>query len=209
MQLIAMLRHLPTTDDVSDLYTANSANPPLTDIPAEKLRSLQNEISSFISAFKIESIYLSDNPRGVGSAEALFRNKAPARLHFDARLNNILQPEWAGLTQDAVKPTRLYKIWHTKPISVAFEDGETLSDVGNRIGSFMRSLAGQSSVIISHTTPMQVLACTILNLPIDRIWTFKFDHLSFTVVAQDLLLRLNSDRISDIRLSELRLPPKE
>ena len=83
--------------------------------------------------------------------------------------------------------------------------GECLQDVKRRIEDFLSKAGGQNTIIISHTTPMQVLLCRLLGIEVDRIWSFKFDHYRFTAIFGEILLRYNAMRVADIDFQELKL----
>jgi len=207
MQTIAMLRHLPTVDDVGDVYTPASANPPLAEIASDVVDGLRAEIQAVLGANPETTLWSSDNPRGRTTVEVLVGGAAD--VHLDARLNNILQPEWAGQHQSKVKRTDRYKLWHTRPEAVQFEHGESLADVKARVSDFLNDLGERSAIIFSHTTPMQVLACQLMRLPVGHIWSLKFDHLRWSLFVPGILLRLNADSVSDLSVADLKLPPSE
>ena len=208
MQVIVMLRHLPTEDDMADIYTASAAAPPLTQIAMQDIERLRTQVAWFRGQYSHTRVIVSDNPRGRQSAEVLL-NDAMQGIEFDRRLNNILQPEWAGQTQAEVSTTPLYKLWHTRPNEVRFSNGERLEDVALRVATLLQELGDVSCLLLSHTTPMQALVCLLLGLSIDHIWAFKFDHLRFSAVSAGVLLRHNSKTVDDLMISDLRLPPRE
>ncbi len=200
------MRHLPTVHDQADIYTPADADVPFVHIDTAVLQARRQEIYHFIERFGVREIVYAANPRSAKTRDVLFPNEM-AGVHFrpDARLNNILQPEWAGRSNEEIRSSSLYTTWHTQPLSVHFEGGETLQHVKSRVQSLLEDLEYKASMVISHTTPMQVLLCGTLNLPLDRIWAFKFDHWSFSVVYESVLLRHNAQTLSDITLSDIRL----
>jgi broad specificity phosphatase PhoE len=204
MAIIVLFRHLPTIDDINRVYTRNNSTIPFAQFSGNIINKIIEESNSFVRKFNVNYIYCSDNSRGIGTAKILFeRMDRLKKIIPDERLNNILQPEWANKRIDDVKKTPLYKKWHSNPKAVKFLDGESLFDVENRIKSFLEDIDYNSAFLISHTTPMQVILCKLLGIDIGKNWIFKFDHLSFTVVKGDILLRYNSKNIIDIDLEEL------
>jgi broad specificity phosphatase PhoE len=207
--MLALMRHLPTAHDMSDVYTDWSDSPSLAPIEETTLLNVRHEIHEFVTRFFVQRIYVAANPRGDATAEALFpRGTWPAEVVRDERLNNIKQPEWAGKPQSSVASSPLYRQWHTDPTTVRFANGECLQDVANRTGTFIQETLHQTTLAISHTTPMQVICCQLLEIGYDCIWRFKFDHWSFTLFYQNILLRYNSNRIADVDLSQLKLLPR-
>jgi broad specificity phosphatase PhoE len=180
----------------------------LAPIEETTLLQVREELQTFIHRFSVEHAYFSDNPRGDKSSRILFpRQDGSPTIHKDARLNNIKQPEWSGRTHSAIVESALYKKWHTEPATVSFAGGESLADVVGRIESFLAETQGRSIFVCSHTTPMQVLLCKLLAIGYDKIWSFKFDHLAFTLIYENILLRYNSSRVANVDLTELKLPP--
>jgi broad specificity phosphatase PhoE len=209
-RMIVLVRHLPTEHDLNHVYTDWRDDPPLAPIEETSLRRVREELATFISRFSVEQIWVSDNPRGEKTVKMLFsQNVSPCVIRKDARLNNIRQPEWAGRSQTEISQSGLYRDWHLKPTMTTFADGESLRDVTLRIESFLTDIRAERMIILSHTTPMQVLLCHLLGIAYDRIWSFKFDHLAFTLIYSSILLRYNNPTLCDISLEDLKLPPHE
>ena len=205
MSLLLLLRHLPTEDDVNNIYTSRHAQAPFALLPKSDLSQLQDEITEFFVRHKLRYLYCSDNSRGTGTANIISAGlRCNHEVLVDSRLNNIQHPEWDGMPQDTVKLTPLYHLWHSSPADTVFSDGESLHDVARRVDSFLQTYAQTGGLIVSHTVPMQVLVCRLLGVPLSRIWSFKFDHWRLTVVLDDILLRYNASRINDIAFTELR-----
>lgn len=205
MGLVILLRHFPTIHDVNNIYTPPYLNLPFIPIVYDEIKSLQSEIAEFFSAHNLRHVYHSDNPRGANSAKLLCSSlNCEHEIIKDDALNNILQPEWGNLSQDDIKNTKLYNVWHTNPQLVKFENGESLFDVKNRIDAFWERMSTSGGLVISHTTPMQVILCKLLKADISSIWCFKFDHFRFTVFLDSVMLRYNAIQINDINFGELR-----
>lgn len=205
MKKIILFRHLPTTDDVSDVYTSNNSKVDFIPIEKQLIDNIRNQLIQFLAKNNINQVYCSDNSRGKGTAKILF-DDFPFKLNIiaDKRLNNILQPEWSGLHQSVVMETERYKTWHLNPEKVSFLNGETLKDVELRTENLLNDLDNNGALLISHTTPMQVILCKLLGFNLNRIWAFKFDHYSFCVTVNNILLRYNGKEINDIAFNQLR-----
>lgn len=204
--MIALIRHLPTLDDIAGVYTAADSTVEFAPFVEEKLSRLRQEVALFITENSVKKVFCSPNSRGTGTANELLRGlEPPIDLIADARLTNILQPEWANKSQEVVSQTDIYKLWHADPKSVHFKNGESLNDVKRRIVSLLDDIGDQNALIISHTTPMQVLLCSALRIDTSHIWAFKFDHYMLTVLFNHILLRYNSQSANGLNLAELRL----
>lgn len=205
MTLFVLLRHLPTEDDVNNIYTSRHAQTPFATLAEGALSQLQDEITEFFVRHDLRHIYCSNNSRGIGTANTISAGlRCNHEIQVDSRLDNIHHPEWDGMHQDGVKLTPLYRVWHSRPTDAVFSNGESLRDVAQRVDSFLQSSAQAGGLIVSHTVPMQVLVCRLLGIDISRIWSFKFDHWKLTAVLDDILLRYNASRINDIPFTELR-----
>lgn len=201
---IILFRHLPTIDDVKDIYTAIDANPKFANLNQLKILNAIEQIQSFLSVNKQSKILVSDNPRGRETFKYLAeRGISDSAATFDRRLNNIQQPEWSGMSQEIVSKLPLYREWHDNPASIRFKQGESLSDVESRVLSVLNENEGDL-FIISHTTPMQVILCIALGLNCSSIWSFKFDHYSFSVIYQGVLVRLNAEKFDDFEPRSIR-----
>lgn len=205
MTITILLRHLPTVDDLNDVYTPPDADVPFAPGIGKDVERIAGELSEICRQHGLETIYYSNNPRGRRTFQLLSPSMCcDSEWVPDARLNNILQPEWAHLNQRDVSRTELYRQWHADPGSVQFEHGENLGDVKIRVESFLEQVSGRGGVVISHTTPMQVMLCLLLGCDVTRLWSFKFDHCAFTLLADRTLLRYNAKCLTDIKFGELR-----
>lgn len=205
MKKIILFRHLPTEDDVSNNYTAHNSKVKFAPLKNELVQNAQDQLIQFISENNITQVFCSNNERGRATANIILKTfKTQLDLRIDQGLNNILQPEWSGLNQTDVEKTLQYKIWHSEPKRVIFVNGESLIDVEHRVSNILAKIDNNGALLISHTTPMQVILCKLLGIDLNRIWAFKFDHYTFSVVANDILLRYNAKAINDINFKELR-----
>lgn len=204
MKIIALFRHLPTDDDINGVFTSVNSTVPLAPIRLQTLRKIRKEMINFIDDFQVSRIYCSNNPRGLETARNIFPAiHSKYEILHDSRLNNLSQPEWAKKRVSQVKKTSLYKKWRTNPKSIKFQNGESLSDVKNRVESLLQEIGDQPTILISHTITMQVILCCLLNVDVSKIWNWRFEHLRFTVIKDNTLLRYNSDDISNIDINAI------
>ena len=205
MKFIILFRHFPTTDDVDNIYTSHNAKVSFAPLQMKLIENAQSQLFQFLDKNNIRQAFCSDNYRGIETAEMILKKiRLEVELKIDHGLSNILQPEWSGLHQIDVQNTEQYKTWHIEPKKVKFSNGESLFDVENRIELLLQKIDSNGALLISHTTPMQVILCKLLKIDLNRIWAFKFDHYSFTIIANDILLRYNARSINDVNLKELR-----
>ena len=191
-------------DDRARRHTPSHLNPEILPLSIDEKSKLQSEFLEFARSHELTRVFASDTNRGRHAVEILLGdNQEGFQVRYDRRLRNMNQPAFEDLDFEDVVKTQAYKIWHTKPELAEFGGGETLSDVSKRVSSFLEEHGHKSSLIVSHTTPLQVLLCTLLGIPSRFLWAYKFDFKSFTVVTEKILLRLNSENISDVTIEGL------
>lgn len=125
---------------------------------------------------------------------------------MDAGLNNIAQGNVGGTLQSDFAKYPLYWKWHHAPDRTYFPGGESLADVQSRVSQAVGLLDQENAlnVIVSHTTPMQVLMTILLDLPVANVWRFYFAHFSLTVTYGETLLANNVKRLQQDWISLLR-----
>ena len=68
-----------------------------------------------------------------------------------------------------------------------FPEGESLNDLAKRIASFIKLLKQfpneQTVLIVSHSRPLGVLICTLLEIGIKAFWRFYIDNASVSIVS--------------------------
>lgn len=108
--------------------------------------------------------------------------------HRDDRWCEADHGLWEGLTHGEVAQryaaqmqARWADPWHSRA-----HGGESLADLWARIERAWRDLVrdhdGGRLLIVTHATPIQVLLCALLGLPLERYWQFRIDLGSITNV---------------------------
>lgn len=144
---LLLARHGETSWNQDGRYQGRS-DPPL---------SARGEVQAQALA---ERLAASDTIRIVASP--LMRAQATAhiiatRLNLpvttDHRLMELAYGEWEGLQQAAVKQQwpELLRLWKRMPDQVTFPGGESLSDMRQRVRSFLGYAAGQSGTMLAIT----------------------------------------------------------
>lgn len=104
-------------------------------------------------------------------------------LESDARLIEIAHGTWEGRFRDELErndPER-YRAWREDPAHVAFERGETLTDVLARWRSFATDLvpATADALVVTHDA---VVRCALLDLqkrPLADFWQMRVENAAF------------------------------
>ncbi len=204
MQTLIFIRHLATENDKKKQYTAYNEISPLVGQNEADLLHYRQELNLAVTKFNIKKLYHSGNQRSVDTLKKILDDDLITNLEVisDTALRNIEQPEMEGLTFEEIQKQQIFKIWNTKPELVHFEGGESLQDVIDRCTE-LREQIKENSILVSHTTPLQVLLCNEIGLDFSKIWAFKFDHLAFSLLHTKKLLRLNTKSIVDCNFEEL------
>jgi broad specificity phosphatase PhoE len=192
---IVLMRHFPTQDDFDERYTAVDSSVAPIPIDTDIVNSLHGQLLRISQRLGISKIYCADNNRALQTAHILAEGSSLS-VSSTPLLRNISCSQWAGLTEHEAERAfpSLYQLWHTRPLSVRFNDGESLTDVADRLVSFL-GVANSACVVITHTTPFQVLICLCLGISLDNVWRFKPEHFAFTVIHDQVLWALNASNL--------------
>ena len=203
--LYILVRHLPSTEDEQRLFSDPGAEIPLLAIDRRRIGAVAACVAALRRDRDVPLVVLSsETQRSTTTVEAIAAQLPRATHRIDLRLHNIRHPEWNGLEQQAVRDSPLYQRWHRAPTTVSFPGGESLADVAARIDALLAELQFDTDhLIVSHSTPLQVLACRLLNIPLDAIWSFYFEFYAVTAILGGVLTRLNDASATSCDFSAL------
>lgn len=191
-----LVRHLPTLEDDLGLLTPAGAHGKLLDPDSELLRRMVTPIKGLSDKTKRPiTLWSSLSSHAKETATQIGENlNLEGYVHSDVRLNNIDQGILSGSTQLEFSKTPLYHRWHSIPNYVSFPTGESLDDVKNRIRSFICDSERTSNinVIVSHTTPLQVLMLEMLGMSCDHLWNVYFAYYAVSIIYGNTVLALNT-----------------
>lgn len=195
--LFILLRHAPTVDDRRGVLTAPHDEPRLLPLNRPALARVAAAIGS-VTRETGRALRISASPAArstvtaSGVADALGKGTS---VGVDPRLSNIDQGTMAGATQDDFRRSPLYWRWHHHPDSVRFSGGESLHGVSQRVDDFIAEHCATEphvELVVSHTTPLQVMAASLLGLDRGLLWTFYFAYYRVTVIYGAHLVASNS-----------------
>ncbi len=135
----------------------------------------------------VDAIYASDMQRAHRTAQAI---AAPRGLlvRTDPRLREIAFGEWEGLTYDEIQaqyPTDLAR-WLADPEGCPPPGGESLAQLGARVGSLMQDITAEHShqtvLVVAHGGSLKALLCLALGLELTGHWHFRLDPASVSEV---------------------------
>lgn len=186
-----LIRHGETIWNRQRKYQGQS-DVPLTDEGRLQARTLSERLKNE----KIDVIYASDLCRTMETAEILAkyhgRKVVPAPL-----MRELSFGIWEGMTYDEIiqKWPQEYKKWQADPYNKKPPDGETLSELCERVSKFLMETAKKHPdsriLVVSHAGPIRAILSVLLNLKQDFFWKFKISNTSLTVIEYDGLKQLS------------------
>lgn len=186
-----LVRHGETIWNRERKYQGQS-DAPLTDEGRIQARSLSERLKDE----KINVIYASDLGRTIETAEIIAEHHGlevvPAAL-----MRELSFGIWEGMTYDEIikKWTKEYNKWQDDPYNEKPPEGETLSELCERISKFLMKAAQDHPdgriLVVSHAGPIRAILSVLLNLKQDFFWKFKISNTSLTVIEYDGLKQLS------------------
>jgi alpha-ribazole phosphatase len=165
---------------------------PLTDEGRIQARSLSERLKDE----KIDVIYASDLGRTIETAEIIAEHHGlevvPAALMRELNFGI-----WEGMTYDEIikKWAKEYNKWQDDPYNEKPPEGETLSELCERVSKFLMKAAQDHPdgriLVVSHAGPIRAILSVLLNLKQDFFWKFKISNTSLTVIEYDGLKQLS------------------
>lgn len=198
--LVILLRHFPTQDEIEDKVSASTETPPILEITLNELPFLIEQISRFIERVPIKTIYSSDSIQAIQTAN-LLSEKLNLKVVQSKLLRNIQRPLWEGLTNSEVriKFKEEFETWVERPGEVHFTNGESISDVRQRVIAFNKQFI-EPKIVITHTTTFHSFLLNNFDLDSNRAWDFKPEMYSFTVLYNGTLWGLNTRSLEYLTL---------
>jgi alpha-ribazole phosphatase len=137
---------------------------------------------------QIDAVYASDLERSWRTAELAVAGRG-VDVQRDRAWRELAFGEWEGLTYEQVieRDRDLAERRVVDPEHVAPPGGEDLAAVARRIDAALTAIGtrhdGQTVLIVTHGGPLRVLACRILEIPLDRSWRFSSANCGLSVVT--------------------------
>ena len=165
-----------------------------SDIPLNSTGKIQAEaISNALQGEKVGAVYSSPLSRAYWTAQAIARSHQVEVL-TDDRLKELDVGTVDGLYYPRLKTDtpEFYNLWMADPASARWPNGESLSELDNRVWGFIDSInqnewAG-SVIIISHLFSIVTILCRVLGMDLA-----KFRNLNLSV-ASISIVELNSNQ---------------
>ncbi|MEL7562125.1 histidine phosphatase family protein [Dehalogenimonas sp. 4OHTPN] len=136
---------------------------------------------------QIDAMYASTLRRGAATAGTIAAAhnidvvSAPELNEVDfGRIEGITFEEACGLYPDVTE------LWRCGSTQLCFPAGETFTDFAARVNSFLPRLQAhrddETIMLVGHGGPYKVLVCSLLGLPMEHYWKFRFDMASVSII---------------------------
>jgi broad specificity phosphatase PhoE len=128
-------------------------------------------------------------------------------LETDDALIEIAHGTWDGRMRDeiAANDPERYRTWRENPAEVAFEQGESLTDVLARWRRFRTSFALDApTLLVTHDAVVRIALLDITQRPLGDFWAMRVENAAYAVVeAQGADWTLVTDSVN-AHLADLR-----
>jgi broad specificity phosphatase PhoE len=198
--LIILLRHFPTQDELEDKVSSNIDTPPLLVSAVKEVDYLCEQLIAFSNRVPLKNIYCSDSSQAKQTAD-LIATKTGLTVIPTKLLRNIQRPLWEGLTNSEVRIRFAddFKIWCNTPGDLTFHDGENIQAVRARVKEFLNNNS-DPKLVITHTTTFHSFILENFDLNNNLAWDFKPEMFCFTVLYNGTLWALNTRNLNYLTL---------
>lgn len=177
-----LVRHTETDWNQSGRYQSRSDRP-LTREGVADLRA----VAAFFRGARVAQVVSSGLARTDRLARVIADQHDRAMVIQDARWAEVDHGRWEGLTHSQVVERfgdRAIKRFRD-PRRSRVHGGETLGELAERVSAAWHERPwprGGGSVVVAHSTPIQILVCLILHIPLERYWQLRVDLGGITLV---------------------------
>jgi broad specificity phosphatase PhoE len=109
-------------------------------------------------------------------------------LATDDALIEIAHGTWEGRMRDeiAANDPERYRTWRENPAEVAFEEGESLTDVMTRWRRFRASFAvAEPTLLVTHDAIVRIALLDIMQRPLGDFWAMRVENAAYAIVDVD------------------------
>jgi len=109
-------------------------------------------------------------------------------LATDDALIEIAHGTWEGRMRDeiAANDPERYRTWRENPGEVAFEDGESLTDVMARWRRFRASFTVEEpTLLVTHDAIVRIALLDITQRPLGDFWAMRVENAAYAIVDVD------------------------
>ncbi|MCP4219675.1 MAG: histidine phosphatase family protein [bacterium] len=182
MKNIYLIRHGETESNRKGIFRGR------LDIPLSPTGRKQAEgLRGYFEKLPVDAVLSSPLQRAVETAQIAFPGHAPLN---EEKLDNLDLGDWSGMEKEVVKRTYpgQWEDWITRPESITFPGGESLTDVLGRVSRLLREIVSgthASVALVSHRSVVKVIIAAAIGLKENYYWKFHLDNASVTQLIHD------------------------
>ncbi|WP_054870644.1 alpha-ribazole phosphatase [Caloranaerobacter sp. TR13] len=170
MRLI-LIRHGETQANVERIYSG------WTDFPlTEKGKQQINSILDILSKANIDILYSSPLSRALVTAEIISKHIGK-KIYVSEKLKEMNFGIFEGKSYIEISETHHleWERWINDNIKYRIPNGESLTDMYNRVTQFIDGLKDKTGtfLLVTHAGVIRIVITYLLNLNIDKMWHFK------------------------------------
>ncbi|MEN3034289.1 MAG: histidine phosphatase family protein [Aquificaceae bacterium] len=195
MVRLFIVRHAQSSFNLENRYQGR-LDPALTELGILQAKSLAKHLKNY----PISAVYTSPLKRTYDTALEISKALGLEPV-VDDRLIEIDHGVWSGMLVDEVqsKFSEDFNLWLNSPHEVYFKEGESLKEVEQRVVDILKYISsnhqGENVAIVSHSVPMRVIYCKVLDIGLERFWSFGCDNACYSVIdfgiERSVMVRLN------------------
>lgn len=180
---LALFRHPETEWNLLARYQGRTD----TSLSAKGLQQIQS-IAALVRPHQFDIVYSSPLMRALSLARSI-ANRSDAPVEIDERLIEIAMGPWEGLTRTEIQQRfpSMFHDWYSRPDQVIFPEGESLRDVGRRVGDFLERLFENEEyraiAIVSHDVVVKMAVMLALDLDFSNLHAFQASNGSLTILS--------------------------
>lgn len=170
MTTLLLIRHGETDWNVEGRYQGQ-ADPPLNETGLHQARQTALELQNLGP----HALYSSDLRRARQTAQAIAEITG-LTIQLEPRLREVNLGEWEGILYTEIKARypELLRRWEEEPLKTIPPGGESIWALRHRvldaIAEILARHTGQQVCIVSHKTPIAIIKCHYLDIPLEHIW---------------------------------------
>ncbi len=193
-----VIRHGETEWNLKGLYQGQTD----TNLTERGIRQAELTADA-LSKIKFEAIYSSPLKRAKDTAQKIAEKTGNKEIRVIDNLTEISHGLWEGKTYEEVQKEypNLLKMWRLNPAEVVMPQGESLSDVKERLIKALSIIFFETPkgnvCIVSHDAVIKVLLCETVDAPLNSFWSFKVANGGISVIE-----RLESGKLRLVLLND-------
>jgi len=180
MTRLILIRHGETDYSLERRY-CGFADPSLNSNGLSQVQKLADSLEGIT----VDKVYSSDLKRAYETAGIVFRDQ-PIDQISDFREINFGSFEGLRFKEAVEKYPKLYRDWIDHPESIKIPEGESLSELNQRVLSKLASILSENDdktiALVAHGGSIGVIFCSLLNLGLEKIWDIRQDLSALNII---------------------------